>query len=65
MTDFKRRRSTKKHNKNEGNLSSDQILISIEVIKAPSLYLLEPIDCNINNGGCEEECIRGANSNGR
>ena len=68
MTDFKRRRSIKKHNKNEGNLSSDQILIFTEVIirfQAPIFYLLEPIDCNINNGGCEEECIRGANSNGR
>ena len=68
MTDFKRRRSIKKHNKNGGNLSSDQILIFTEVIirfQAPIFYLLEPIDCDINNGGCEEECIRGVNSNGR
>ena len=68
MTDFKRRRSIKKHNKNGGNLSSDQILIFAEAIirfQAPIFCLLEPIDCDINNGGCEEECLRGVNSNDR
>ena len=68
MSDFKRRRSIRKHNKYEGNLSPDQKLIFTEVIirfQALIFYLLEPIDCDINNGGCEEECIRDVNSNGR
>ena len=54
-----------KTKENEANLSPDQILIFTEVItsfQALIFYLPEPIDCEINNGGCEETCIRGVNN---
>ena len=57
-----------KRKKNKGNLNPDQILIFTEVVirfQTLIFYLLVPIDCDINNGGCEEKCIHGVNSEDR